>query len=50
VTLTSGVKDGTASVPDVTAISSGDILTVSVVDDGSAAVTDATVILSASGA
>jgi len=50
VTLTSGVKDGTASVPDVTSISSGDIITVRVVDDGSAAVSDATVILSASGA
>jgi len=50
VTLTSGVKDGTASVPDVTSISSGDILTVKVVDDGSAAVSDATVIVSLSGA
>ncbi len=50
VTLTSGVKDGTASVPDVTAISSGDILTLRVVDDGSAAVADASVILSVSGA
>ena len=50
VTLTSGVKDGTASVPDVTAVSSGDILTARVVDDGSAAVTDAMVILSVTGA
>ena len=50
VTLTSGVQDGTASVPDVTAVSSGDILTSRVVDDGSAAVADALIIISVTGA
>ncbi len=52
ITLTSGIQGGTTtvSVPDVTAISSGDVLTIKVVDDGSTAAADATVIVSLTGA
>ncbi len=52
VTLTSEQQGGTTtvSVPTVTAISSGDVLTIRVVDDGSTAAADATVIISMTGA
>ena len=50
VTVTSGNFEGTASVPDVTGVSLGDIITLRVVDDGSAAASDGTIILSFSGA